>query len=171
MLFRINRRLRLADLIEELTGNKFEPTIMIADGADSIRNAFYSVFPSAKMLGARVSKHWQTKIRRWQQKSTGDFGWFAYIAAFIIKRDYFCLKCLLLLNWIKSNPIILGDSVFRQIFIYQFKPNFLLLLLQCWTIKVELNFPSFRGLASVLKYSTNERLVDSRNSSMFWGEI
>lgn len=39
----------ISDTVEKLTKSKFEPTVMIADGADAIRNAFYSVFPSAKI--------------------------------------------------------------------------------------------------------------------------
>lgn len=37
----------IRDATENIYGHKFEPKILIADGADAIRNAFYNAFPSA----------------------------------------------------------------------------------------------------------------------------
>lgn len=37
----------IRDVVKQLTGTDFNPSVMIADGADAIRNTFYATFPSA----------------------------------------------------------------------------------------------------------------------------
>lgn len=53
----------IRDAVKQLTGTDFNPSVMIADGADAIRNAFYATFPSA-ILDIMCFAHVMRNIRK-----------------------------------------------------------------------------------------------------------